>query len=146
VTSPTADDVVGAMAPIPSGRRIRYQRRGIMTDNQVQLFVAAFDNEVQAGVALKDFRAMDREGSIDLIDAVVLVHGTDDKVRFEETADPSGEEVGQAWRDRGRPRRVDLPSEHHRRCRYRCRGWRRLGQDPRQGIQGRGSQGDWPES
>jgi hypothetical protein len=38
------------------------QRRGIMTGSQVHVFVAAFDNEVQAGVALKDFRAMDREG------------------------------------------------------------------------------------
>src|SRR5664279_3744814 len=73
---------------------IPYQRRGIMTDNQVQLFVAAFDNEAQAGLALKDFRAMDREGSIDLIDAVVVVHGTDGKVRFEETADPSGKKLG----------------------------------------------------
>jgi uncharacterized membrane protein len=68
-----------------------------MTDNQVQVFVAAFDNETQAGVALKDFRAMDREGSIDLIDGVVLVHGTDGKVRFEETVDPSGKK----WAKRG---------------------------------------------
>jgi uncharacterized membrane protein len=68
-----------------------------MTENQVQVFVAAFDNETEAGVALKDFRAMNREGSIDLIDAVVLVHGTDDKVRFEETADPSGKK----WAKRG---------------------------------------------
>jgi uncharacterized membrane protein len=68
-----------------------------MTDNQVQVFVAAFGNETQAGVALKDFRAMDREGSIDLIDGVVVVHGTDGKVRFEETADPSGKK----WAKRG---------------------------------------------
>jgi uncharacterized membrane protein len=68
-----------------------------MTDNQVQVFVAAFDNETQAGVALKDFRAMDREGSIDLIDGVVVVHGSDGKVRFEETADPSGKK----WAKRG---------------------------------------------
>lgn len=68
-----------------------------MTDKQVQVFVAAFDNETEAGVALKDFRSMDREGSIDLIDAVVLVHGSDDKVRFEETADPSGKK----WAKRG---------------------------------------------
>src|SRR5664279_2364480 len=76
---------------------IPYQRRGIMTDNQVQLFVAAFDNEAQAGLALKDFKAMDREGSIDLIDAVVMVHKTDGKVHFEETADPSGKK----WAKRG---------------------------------------------
>jgi uncharacterized membrane protein len=65
--------------------------------DKVQVFVAAFDNETQAGVALKDFRAMDREGSIDLIDGVVVVHGSDGKVRFEETADPSGKK----WAKRG---------------------------------------------
>jgi uncharacterized membrane protein len=65
-----------------------------MTDNPVEVFVAAFANETQAGVALKDFKAMNREGSIDLIDAVVVVHGTDGKVRFEETADPSGKKLG----------------------------------------------------
>ena len=68
-----------------------------MTDNEVQVFVAAFDNETQAGLALKDFRAMDREGSIDLIDGVVVVHSADGKVRFEETADPSGKK----WAKRG---------------------------------------------
>ena len=66
----------------------------MMTDNPVEIFVAVFDNELQAGTALKDFRAMDRAGSIDLIDAVVVVHGTDSKVRFEETADPSGKKLG----------------------------------------------------
>jgi uncharacterized membrane protein len=68
-----------------------------MAENEVDVFVAAFGNEQQAGVALKDFRAMDREGSIDLLDAVVLVHGTDGKVRYEETADPSGKK----WAKRG---------------------------------------------
>jgi uncharacterized membrane protein len=68
-----------------------------MATNEVDVFVAAFGNEQQAGVALKDFRAMDREGSIDLLDAVVLVHGRDGKVRYEETADPSGKK----WAKRG---------------------------------------------
>jgi uncharacterized membrane protein len=68
-----------------------------MTDNPVEVFVAAFSNETQAGVALKDFKAMNREGSIDLIDAVVLVRKTDGKVHFEETADPSGKK----WAKRG---------------------------------------------
>jgi len=68
-----------------------------MTDNHVQVFVAAFGNETEAGVALKDFRSMNREGSIDLIDAAVIVHGSDGKVRFEETADPSGKK----WAKRG---------------------------------------------
>jgi uncharacterized membrane protein len=65
-----------------------------MTNKSVEVFVAAFGNETQAGEALKDFRAMDREGSIDLIDAVVVVHGADGKVRFQETADPSGKKLG----------------------------------------------------
>jgi uncharacterized membrane protein len=68
-----------------------------MTENQVQVFVAAFDGEGQAAAALKDFRAMDREGSIDLIDAVVVVRSMDGKVKFEETADPSGKK----WAKRG---------------------------------------------
>jgi uncharacterized membrane protein len=69
----------------------------MMTNNPVEVFVAAFGNEAQAGVALKDFKEMNREGSIDLIDAVVLVHQTDGKVHFEETADPSGKK----WAKRG---------------------------------------------
>lgn len=68
-----------------------------MANNEVDVFVAAFGNETQAGVALKDFKEMNREGSIDLIDAVVLVHGRDGKVRFDETADPSGKK----WAKRG---------------------------------------------
>ncbi|MGH3924385.1 MAG: DUF1269 domain-containing protein [Pseudonocardiaceae bacterium] len=68
-----------------------------MASNPLEVFVAAFDNEEQAGAALKDFRAMDREGSIELIDAVVIVRGADGKVSFEETADPSGRK----WAKRG---------------------------------------------
>src|SRR5262249_40146877 len=47
--------------------------------------------------ALKDFKAMDREGSIDLIDAAVIVHRADGKVHFQETGDPSGK----TWAKRG---------------------------------------------
>jgi uncharacterized membrane protein len=68
-----------------------------MADTPVEIFVAAFDNEQQAGVALKDVRSMDREGSIDLIDAAVIVRKADGKVRFDETADPSGK----TWAKRG---------------------------------------------
>jgi len=70
---------------------------GDSRDNPVEVFVAAFDNEGQAAEALKDFRAMHREGSIDLIDAVVVVRHADGKVTFEETADPSGKK----WAKRG---------------------------------------------
>jgi uncharacterized membrane protein len=61
------------------------------------VFIAAFGSEEGAGAALKDFKAMDREGSIELIDAAAIVHGADGKVRFEETADPSGKK----WAKRG---------------------------------------------
>jgi uncharacterized membrane protein len=40
---------------------------------------------------------MDREGSINLIDAAVIVHTQEGKVKFEETADPSGKK----WAKRG---------------------------------------------
>ena len=68
-----------------------------MADNTLQVFVAAFGDEKQAASALQDFRAMDREGSIELIDAVVVVRDAEGKVSYEETADPSGKR----WAKRG---------------------------------------------
>ncbi len=68
-----------------------------MADNTLQVFVAAFGDEKQAASALQDFRAMDREGSIELIDAVVVVRDAEGKVTYEETADPSGKR----WAKRG---------------------------------------------
>jgi uncharacterized membrane protein len=68
-----------------------------VADNTLQVFVATFSDEVQAASALQDFRAMDREGSIELIDAVVVVRDAEGKVRYEETADPSGKR----WAKRG---------------------------------------------
>jgi uncharacterized membrane protein len=68
-----------------------------MATSNVEVFVAAFGSEDEAASALKDFQSMDREGSIELIDAAVIVHGADGKVRFEETADPSGKR----WAKRG---------------------------------------------
>jgi uncharacterized membrane protein len=68
-----------------------------MTSNPVQVFIAAFQTEDGAEAALKDFRAMDGEGSIDLIDAAVAVHTTHGKVEIDETADPSGK----TWGKRG---------------------------------------------
>src|SRR3954471_8541920 len=65
-----------------------------MSSNPVQVFIAAYQSEDAAGAALKDFRAMHREGSIELIDAAVAVHTADDKVKIEETADPSGRKWG----------------------------------------------------
>jgi uncharacterized membrane protein len=68
-----------------------------MATSTLELFVAAFGTEGEAGATLKDFKVMDREGSIELIDAAAIVHGADGKVRFEETADPSGKK----WAKRG---------------------------------------------
>ena len=65
-----------------------------MADNPVELFIAVFGTEDEAGAALKDFQAMDRQGSIELIDGVIVVHGADGKVSFKETADPSGKKLG----------------------------------------------------
>jgi uncharacterized membrane protein len=63
----------------------------------VELFIAAYGDEQGAAAALKDFQAAHRAGAIDLIDGVVIVHTADDKVHFEETADPSGK----TWAKRG---------------------------------------------
>ena len=68
-----------------------------MPSDELDLFVACFDNEKQAGEALKDFKSAQRDGALDLIDAVVIARGADGKVRFEETADPSGKK----WAKRG---------------------------------------------
>ena len=68
-----------------------------MTENPIQVFIAKFGDEVAAKQSLQDFEAMDREGSIELIDAAVIVRGADGKVRFEETADPSARK----WAKRG---------------------------------------------
>jgi uncharacterized membrane protein len=54
----------------------------------VQVFMAAFPDETEAATALTDVRAMDRAGSIKLIDAVVLVRDTEGKVTFHEVGDP----------------------------------------------------------
>src|SRR6478735_1667496 len=68
-----------------------------MSSSTVEIFVAAFGTEPEAAAALKDFQAAQRGGAIDLIDAAVIVHTADDKIRFEETADPSGKK----WAKRG---------------------------------------------
>jgi uncharacterized membrane protein len=68
-----------------------------MNDKPIQLFIASYDNEFGATQSLKDFQAMEREGSIDLSDAAVIVHTAEGEVNFEETADPSGKK----WAKRG---------------------------------------------
>ena len=63
----------------------------------IELFVASYGSEHEAAAALKDFRSAERAGAIDLIDAAVVVHTADGKVKFDETADPSGKK----WAKRG---------------------------------------------
>jgi uncharacterized membrane protein len=67
------------------------------TSSTVELFVASYGSEPEAGEALKAFQSAHRDGAIDLIDAAVIVHTADGKVKFEETADPSGKK----WAKRG---------------------------------------------
>ncbi len=64
-----------------------------MADSPVEVFIATFADTTHAKQALEDFRAMDREGSIELVDAAVIVHDLEGKVTFEETADPSGKKM-----------------------------------------------------
>jgi uncharacterized membrane protein len=68
-----------------------------MSSSTIQIFVATYGTEEGAGSALKDFQAAERAGSIDLIDAAVVIRSAEDKVKFEETADPSGKK----WAKRG---------------------------------------------
>jgi uncharacterized membrane protein len=68
-----------------------------MSSSTMEIFVATYGTEEGAASALKDFKAAERAGSIDLIDAAVVVHTAEDKVKFEETADPSGKK----WAKRG---------------------------------------------
>src|SRR6476469_7980510 len=68
-----------------------------MSSSTVEVFVATYATEEGAAAAAKDFQAAQRDGAIDLIDAAVIVHSADGKVKIEETADPSGKK----WAQRG---------------------------------------------
>jgi uncharacterized membrane protein len=48
-----------------------------MSDSPIQVFVAAYGDEVGASQSLKDFQQMHRDGSIELIDAAVIVRRAD---------------------------------------------------------------------
>jgi len=65
-----------------------------MSAQAVEVFVAIFADEVGAKETLRDFKAAHRQGSLRLIDAAIIVRTTDDKVKIEETADPSGKRWG----------------------------------------------------
>jgi len=69
----------------------------VTNTSTVEIFVAAYGTEDGAASAAKDFQAAERDGAIDLIDAAVIVHTADGKVKIEETGDPSGKK----WAKRG---------------------------------------------
>ncbi|HEU5213302.1 MAG TPA: DUF1269 domain-containing protein [Gaiellaceae bacterium] len=68
-----------------------------MSNDTLEIFIAAYDTEGGAAAALKDFKAAQREGAIDLIDGAIIVHKADGKVQYDETADPST----RRWAKRG---------------------------------------------
>jgi uncharacterized membrane protein len=68
-----------------------------VSTSTVEIFVATYGDEDGAAAAAKDFQAAERAGAIDLIDAAVIVHTADGKVKIEESADPSGKK----WAKRG---------------------------------------------
>jgi uncharacterized membrane protein len=68
-----------------------------VSSSTMELFVAVYDTEDGAAAAAKDFKAAQRDGAIDLIDAAVIVHTAEGKVKFDESADPSGKK----WAKRG---------------------------------------------
>ena len=68
-----------------------------MSDSTIEIFIAAYDTESGAKDALKAFKTAERDGAIDLIDGAVIVHTSEGKVKFEETADPNGKK----WAKRG---------------------------------------------
>lgn len=68
-----------------------------MTNSSVQVFVATFADEKKAGEVLKDLKRMNREGTLDLIDAAAVVKKADGKVHYEESADPDAKK----WATRG---------------------------------------------
>lgn len=68
-----------------------------MSATEIQVFVATFDNESRAKEALNDIHALERAGSIELIDAAVVVRDAEGKVRVQE----QGESGGRKWAKRG---------------------------------------------
>jgi uncharacterized membrane protein len=68
-----------------------------VSTSTVEIFVATYGTEDGAVSAAKDFQAAQRDGAIDLLDAAVIVHTADGKVKIDESADPSGKK----WAKRG---------------------------------------------
>ena len=63
----------------------------------IEVFVAAYDAESGARDALRDLRRMQNKGTIELIDAAIVVHRDDGTVKIEETGDPGSG----TWAKRG---------------------------------------------
>ncbi len=56
----------------------------------VELLVAAFNDEGEAGEVLKDMRGLDREGVIQILNAAVMIKKENGKVSIRETEDVRG--------------------------------------------------------
>ena len=114
-----------------------------MSSSTMELFVASYGTEQEAGAALKDFQAAQREpAAIDLIDAAVIVHTAEGKVKFEETADPSGKKWAKRGAIAGGVVGLIFPPSIIVSARSSAAAPGALGEDPRQGLQGRGPEGD----
>ena len=113
-----------------------------MSSDTVELFVASYGSEPEAGAALKAFQSAQRDGAIDLIDAVVIVHTAEGKVKFEETADPSGKKWAKRGAIAGGVVGLIFPPSIIVSAAVVGGGRRHLGEGARQGLQGCGPQGD----
>ena len=113
-----------------------------MTTSTVEVFVATYDTEDGAAAASKGFQAAQRDGAIDLIDAAVIVHTADGKVKIEETADPSGKKWAKRGAIAGGVVGLIFPPSIIVSAAVGGGAGGDLGQGPRQGLQGRGSEAD----
>jgi uncharacterized membrane protein len=68
-----------------------------MASTNVQVFVATFPTEDRAAAALAAYREMDKDGTVEIVDAVAIVRGSDGKVSFVDTGDPTTKK----WTARG---------------------------------------------
>ena len=57
--------------------------------SSVELYIVTFDNEVKAQEALDDLEQATKEGTLDIIDAAVMIREQGGKVDISETSDPS---------------------------------------------------------
>ena len=57
--------------------------------SSIELYIITFDSEVKAQEALDDLEKATKAGTVDIIDAAVMIREQDGKVDISETSDPS---------------------------------------------------------